>query len=600
MTERYQWSTDEFDYELEFYDPNPEEDDDGKGDDTGDDNNSEGSDNNEGGDEEDEDDDEEDDDYEDDEDEDEDENGDGDDDEDDDDDDDDGEASGDTLLHLFTSFLRRSMAREAPARPPSPTPMPDFKTGHSLIHSGEFGPTLSPFDDSRYWNHSRSKNVTEKLWKRQLRNRPVHPLHMGETYLPSNPGKVVDVYDCAAYSAQFSNDGSLLASCDQDFNLHIYRTHGDELVKQKTIQGAEGNWTITDLAISPDNGWLVYSSLNPYVHLTRIGLDDSTEQYPLDFSVDGDTVRIWSVRFSGNGREIVAGGTTQLLVYDIESRTVLTSVYGHAADVNAVCFAEPQSSHVIFSGSDDNLVKVWDRRSMRSSGRSPPSGVLVGHAAGVTYVTSKGDNRYLASNGKDQKMLLWDLRKMYSSSEYQQLPRETYRADVAHFDYRRGRFPGSKSIKLRNDCSVMTFQGHSVLRTLIRCHFSPAHTTGGRYLYTGSADGVVKIYRMDGTVVRELDTGKVLHRQRRRSSLSPAWPSSSPSTIARDVSWHPYSSTIVSTCWASSGMYGYDSTGVLVKHSFRHASDIEPPSARETESEASDSEHPPTRRRRLI
>jgi hypothetical protein len=43
------------------------------------------------------------------------------------------------------------------------------------------------------------------------------------------------------------------------------------------------------------------------------------------------------------------------------------------------------------------------------------------------------------------------------------------------------------------DCSVMTYRGHSVLRTLIRCHFSPAETTGSHYLYSGSADGQIHV-----------------------------------------------------------------------------------------------------------
>ena len=44
-----------------------------------------------------------------------------------------------------------------------------------------------------------------------------------------------------------------------------------------------------------------------------------------------------------------------------------------------------------------------------------------------------------------------------------------------------------------NDCSVMSYRGHTVLRTLIRCHFSPAETTGSQYIYSGSADGVVHV-----------------------------------------------------------------------------------------------------------
>ncbi|KAG0232711.1 hypothetical protein BGW42_007965 [Actinomortierella wolfii] len=578
MTQRYHWSNGEYEYELEFSDPYPEdgneedeEEEDEDYQDADDNNPEENSDESEDEEEEEEEeDDEEDDDEE-------------------DDDDTETMTLHDLITAVFGSIFGLPMSGQAAPRPRSPTPEPDYKTGEKLVKSGEFGPVMSPFSYVRYRSHSKSNNITSKLWMRQLTNRPVHQLHMGEEYLPSNPGKVVDVYNCAVYSAQFSDDGSILAASDRDFNLHIYKAHGDEIVKQKTIRGAEGTWTITDHALSPDNEWLIYSSINPYVHLTRTGADESTEQYPLDFSVDGDNVPIWSLRFSGNGREIVAGGSTQIIMYDIESRTVLTSVHAHTADVNAVCFAEPQSSHVIFSGSDDRLVKVWDRRSMRNSGRSPPSGVLVGHAAGLTYVTSKGDNRYLASNGKDQKMLLWDLRKMYSNEEYRQLPKETYRADIARFDYRSGRFPGSKSLKLKNDCSVMTFQGHSVLRTLIRCHFSPLHSTGGRYLYTGSADGVVTIYRMDGKIVRRLDTGDALKYYTRWANTR--------GPVARDVSWHPHYPTIVSTCWASRGYYGYDSTGVLVKHSFRHASDIEED---EKEIDGSEPELPRTRRRRLF
>jgi hypothetical protein len=48
-----------------------------------------------------------------------------------------------------------------------------------------------------------------------------------------------------------------------------------------------------------------------------------------------------------------------------------------------------------------------DRRSMKNG---KPSGVLVGHLEGITYVASKGDGRYCLSNSKDQTMKLWDIR----------------------------------------------------------------------------------------------------------------------------------------------------------------------------------------------
>ena len=66
-------------------------------------------------------------------------------------------------------------------------------------------------------------------------------------------------------------------------------------------------------------------------------------------------------------------------------------------------------------------------------------------------------------------------------------------------DYRWADFPARGYIVPHpNDCSVQTFRGHSVLQTLIRAYFSPAHTTGQRMVYAGSADGTVRIYGMQG------------------------------------------------------------------------------------------------------
>jgi len=54
----------------------------------------------------------------------------------------------------------------------------------------------------------------------------------------------------------------------------------------------------------------------------------------------------------------------------------------------------------------------------------------------------------------------------------------------------------------------MTYRGHSVVSTLIRCHWSPLSTTGQRYLYTGSADGKFHIYSLDGRIVETIDRSK--------------------------------------------------------------------------------------------
>ena len=58
--------------------------------------------------------------------------------------------------------------------------------------------------------------------------------------------------------------------------------------------------------------------------------------------------------------------------------------------------------------------------------------------------------------------------------------------------------------KVEGDSSVMTYTGHTILQTLIRCHFSPQPTPGQSLIYTGCAAGRVVIYDLlTGDIVKE-------------------------------------------------------------------------------------------------
>ena len=57
--------------------------------------------------------------------------------------------------------------------------------------------------------------------------------------------------------------------------------------------------------------------------------------------------------------------------------------------------------------------------------------------------------------------------------------------------------------KVEGDSSIMTYTGHTILQTLIRCHFSPVHTTGQSLIYTGCAAGRVLVYDLlTGDIVK--------------------------------------------------------------------------------------------------
>lgn len=315
----------------------------------------------------------------------------------------------------------------------------------------------------------------------------------------------------------------------------------------KTAAYPWGHWTLTDASLSPDNKWIAYSSHSSLVSIAPTDPLDRGDPYTLDLEAGPHANQnyrrmnfsVFSVRFSGDGRELVAGTRqNSLVIYDIESRRVLHTIDGHENDVNAVCFADKDSPHILYSGSDDATLKVWDRRTL---GDSREAGAFVGHNEGLTYIDSKGDGRYILSNGKDQTAKLWDLRMALSSSNFRNEDMAQWTRNNQH-DYRFVDELDYQYQKHPHDNSVVTFRGHKVMRTLIRCHFSPQGSTDSRYVYTGSSDGRVHIYNMDATIAKVIDVGEATKGTRRRDGYMRYYAyeeNGSWESLVRDVSWHP-------------------------------------------------------------
>ncbi|CAA2994022.1 LEC14B [Olea europaea subsp. europaea] len=355
--------------------------------------------------------------------------------------------------------------------------------------------------------------------------------HILSKYLPVNGPWVVDQMSTRAYVSQFSADGSLFVAAFQGSHIRIYDVDRGWKV-QKNILARSLRWTVTDTSLSPNQQYLVYATMSPIVNVVNVGstttesLANITEIHDgLDFSAADDggySFGIFSLKFSTDGREIVAGSSDDALyVYDLEANKLSLRIQAHTSDVNTVCFAD-EGGHLIYSGSDDNFCKVWDRRCFKVKGK--PAGVLMGHLEGVTFLDSHGDGRYFISNGKDQVIKLWDIRKMSSNTNCYQGYRN-YEWDYRWMDYP----PQARTWKHPYDQSIATYKGHSVLRTLIRCYFSPEYSTGQKYIYTGSHDSCIYIYDL----VTGAQVAKLQHHK---------------STV-RDCSWHPTYPMLVSSSW---------------------------------------------------
>lgn len=148
-------------------------------------------------------------------------------------------------------------------------------------------------------------------------------------------------------------------------------------------------------------------------------------------------------------------------------------------------------------------------------------------------------------------MKLWDLRMVMSPKDFGKVKPSRRRALQTHFDYRTGSYDEDDWHVHPNDNSVVTFRGHRVLRTLIRCHFSPPNSTNSRYVYSGSEDGKVYIWNMDATIAGVVDVFEATKNSRPmyRNPFRRGWDDEDGlarwRTCVRDASWHPNAPMIV-------------------------------------------------------
>ncbi|XP_006102323.1 DDB1- and CUL4-associated factor 11 isoform X1 [Myotis lucifugus] len=344
-------------------------------------------------------------------------------------------------------------------------------------------------------------------------------------FLPNDLG-FTDTYSQKAFCGIYSKDGQIFMSACQDQTIRLYDCRYGRFHKFKSIKARDVGWSVLDVAFTPDGNHFLYSSWSDYIHICNIYGEGDTHT-ALDLRPDERRFAVFSIAVSSDGREVLGGANDGCLyVFDREQNRRTLQIESHEDDVNAVAFADI-SSQILFSGGDDAICKVWDRRTMREDDPKPV-GALAGHQDGITFIDSKGDARYLISNSKDQTIKLWDIRR-FSSREGMEASRQA--ATQQNWDYRWQQVPKKawRKLKLPGDSSLMTYRGHGVLHTLIRCRFSPTHSTGQQFIYSGCSTGKVVVYDLlSGHIVKKLTSHKA---------------------CVRDVSWHPFEEKIVSSSW---------------------------------------------------
>ncbi|CAF2630110.1 unnamed protein product [Rotaria sp. Silwood2] len=387
------------------------------------------------------------------------------------------------------------------------------------------------------------KNVISILKQREtgqinFHRYPNARYNLMDSFLP-NQGQVVASMTRPTFCGQFSEDGQRFFSACQDYCIRLYDTTTSQMFRQQAEFAAEEvGWSILDTALSPDRNSIAYATWSDCLYLIKLNESQSqTNIIPLHLQPYSHSFSIFSLQYSVDGSEIIGGSNdTCVYIYDLHKQRRTLRVQAHEDDVNAVRFIDDSNS-LIVSGSDDNLISIWDRRALNEL-QPKPVGIFAGHTNGITFVHSRMDTRYLISNSKDQSIKLWDMRHFANESAIETIRTKSNNTDNG-WDYRYdGYGPKPQKYDLPGDPSIRTYCGHSVRYTLIRCYFSPSFTTGQKYIITGSSDGCINIYDvLTGTVKLRLRICDRMHESRER--------------CIRDVSWHPYENYIISTSWDS-------------------------------------------------
>ena len=330
-------------------------------------------------------------------------------------------------------------------------------------------------------------------------------------------GQMVSVLRDQMFSGKYSPNGDIFAASAQDQRIRFFDTHTWK--QTKVIQARDVSWAVLDTDYSNDQRFLCYCSWSDKVRIVNTTGDVETHA---ELAINPPTDArfcLFSVKFSPDSLEILGGSCDRAVyIYDLVKDVRTVRIQSHADDINAVCYSKDGSGNIFFSGSDDCMLRVYDKREESCVGS------FHGHVAGVTSIDTQGEH-YLISNSKDQSIKLWDMRKMGDKNE---------RAiNFANVDYRLGRHMQSLVNRQQhpNDISLVQFRGHTVLQTLIRAYFSPK-STGGRYIYAGSFDGAVRIW--------DILTGDIIETLKGHEAC------------VRDCSWNPAFPEIASVSWDGS------------------------------------------------
>ncbi|KMT19395.1 hypothetical protein BVRB_1g012450 [Beta vulgaris subsp. vulgaris] len=191
-----------------------------------------------------------------------------------------------------------------------------------------------------------------------------------------------------------SSDGTFLV-CTCDDSIKIVDSSNASI--KSTIEG--DSEPVTAVALSPDDKLLFSSS-----HSRQIRVWDlSTLKCIRSWKGHDGPVMAMACDASG-GLLATAGADRKVLVWDVDGGFCTHYFKGHKGVVTCIMFHPDPSRLLLFSGSDDASVRVWDLVTKKCAA------TMEKHFSAVVSLTISEDQRFLLSAGRDKVVNMWDLK----------------------------------------------------------------------------------------------------------------------------------------------------------------------------------------------